>query len=83
MFVVYGGRAPLAALGYVGTGLLLMASMVFADRFRFSDRDPNFEIVEFLAPEPVRVVQVEPNPAPLAPLVEQMQVAMPPHMTVT
>lgn len=83
MFVVYGGRAPLMALGYVGTGLLLMGVIVIADRLRFSDRDPNFEIIELLAPDPVPVQQHVLRPAPLTPLVEQMQVAMQQHVTVT
>lgn len=83
MFAVYGGRAPLMALGYVGTGLLLMGSMVIADRLRFADRDPSFTIIEFLAPEPAPAPQHEPRPAPLAPLVEQMQVVLPETVSVT
>jgi hypothetical protein len=85
LFVVYGGRAPLLALGYVGTGFMLMGVLAVADRLRFLDRDPSFEIVEILAPEPAP--QVHPQhvlrPAPLAPLVEQMQVALPEPVAVT
>jgi len=83
MFAIYGGQAPLMALGYVGTGLLLMGVLVIADRLRFADRDPNFSIVEFLAPEPVAAPQHVMRPAPLAPIVEQMQVAMPERVSVT
>ena len=84
MFAIYGGRAPLMALGYVGTGLLLMGSMVIADRLRFADRDPDFQIVEFIAPEPLHVPMVQDvRPAPLAPLVEQMQVVLPETVSVT
>ncbi len=83
MFALYGGRAPLMALGYVGTGLLLMGALVIADRLRFADRDPDFAIIEFLAPDPVPVVVHEMRPAPLAPLVEQMQVVMPETVAVT
>ena len=37
LFALYGGRAPLMALGYVGTGLLLMGVLVLADRH---EREP-------------------------------------------
>ena len=83
MFALYGGRAPLMALGYVGTGFLLIGSMVIADRQRYEDRDPNFAIVEFIAPDPVPVAPREVRPAPLAPLVEQMQVVLPEPVSVT
>lgn len=83
IFAIYGGEAPLMALGYVGTGLLLMGTLVIADRQRYADRDPSFAIIEFIAPEPVPVVVREMRPAPLAPLVEQMQVVMPETVAVT
>lgn len=83
IFAIYGGKAPIMALGYVGTALLLMGTLVIADRLRYADRDPSFAIIEFLAPEPVPVVVHELRPAPLAPLVEQMQVVMPETVAVT
>jgi hypothetical protein len=83
IFAIYGDQAPLMALGYVGTGLLLMGTLVIADRLRYADRDPSFAIIEFLAPEPVPVIVREMRPAPLAPLVEQMQVVMPETVAVT
>ena len=83
IFAIYGGKAPIMALGYVGTGLLLMGTLVIADRLRYADRDPSFAIIEFIAPEPAPVVVREMRPAPLAPLVEQMQVVMPETVAVT
>lgn len=83
IFVLYGDQAPVMALGYVGTGLLLMGTLVIADRLRYADRDPSFAIIEFLAPEPIPVVVREMRRAPLAPLVEQMQAAMPESVAVT
>lgn len=83
MFAMHGGANPVMGISYIGTSLLLMAVFVFADRFRFTDRDPSFEIVEMLAPEPIPVAQHQMRPAPLAPLVQQMQVAMPPRVDVT
>lgn len=83
MFASRGDGDPLMGLSYVATALLLMAVFVFADRFRFSDRDPAFDIVEVLPPRPVPVTAHAMRPAPLAPLVEQMQVAMPTRVDVT
>ncbi len=83
IFAIYGDQAPLMALGYVGTGLLLMGTLVIADRLRYADRDPSFAIIEFLAPEPVPVVVREMRPAPLAPLVEQMSYALSERVDVT
>ncbi len=83
IFARYGDQAPLMALGYVGTGLLLMGTLVIADRLRYADRDPSFAIIEFLAPEPAPVPVRELPRAPLAPLVEQMQVVMPETVAVT
>ena len=83
LFVVQGGRAPLMAFGYVGTALLLMVAIVVADRQRFQDRDPAFEILEVLVPEPRPLPTREMRPAPLVPLVEQMQVAMVDRVDVT
>lgn len=83
VFALEGGRAPLMALGYVGTALLLMGTLVVADRQRYADRDPSLAIVEFLAPEPAPTLARETRPAPLAPLVEQMQVVLPEPVSVT
>lgn len=83
IFAIYGDHAPLMALGYVGTGLLLMGTLVIADRLRYADRDPSFAIIEFLAPVSAPVAVREMPPAPLAPLVEQMQVVMPETVAVT
>jgi hypothetical protein len=76
VFVVQGGSAPLMSLGYVGVTTI-------ADRLRFADRDPAFEIIEIIAPQPALMPMREPRPAPLAPLVEQMQVVMPEAVSVT
>jgi hypothetical protein len=63
LLVLEGGRSPILALAYASTGLLLMGTMVIADRQRFADRDPDFQIVEFFAPiEPAR--SAAPAPAP-------------------
>lgn len=84
LFVLHGGEAPMMALSYVGTALLLMGVIVLADRQRFSDRDPAFEFIEFIAPAPR-----PPEPAPavrqgaLVPLVEQMQEFFPERVSVT
>lgn len=83
MFATQGGGNPLLGLSYVGTSLLLMVVFVFADRFRFMDRDPAFDIVEVLPPTPAPAVQHAMRAAPLAPLVEQMHVAMPARVDVT
>lgn len=83
MFATHGGGDPLLGLSYVATSLLLMAVFVFADRFRFMDRDPSFDIVEVLPPAAAPVTQHAMRPAPLVPLVEQMQVAMPVRVDVT
>lgn len=74
LFVLYGGNAPLMALGYVATGLLLMGVVVLADRQRFHDRDPNFDIVEFVAPPPRPAPPPEPvvREGALVPLAQQM-----------
>ncbi|MEO6866606.1 MAG: hypothetical protein ABI200_01140, partial [Gaiellales bacterium] len=61
----------------------------FADRYRFTDSDPGFEVVEVISPHrdlaahvPQMVVQRGPL-GPLGSLVEQMQHALPEHVTVT
>jgi hypothetical protein len=71
------------ALAYAATALLLMGVMVIADRQRFNDRDPEFEIVEFIAPEPIPAPQPVVRHAPLTPLVHQMQVALPERIDVS
>ncbi len=83
LFVLRGDQSPLLALGYAGTALLLLVSIVLSDRQRFRDRDPSFEILEVLTPEPRPLPQREMRPAPLVPLVEQMQVAMVDRVDVT
>jgi hypothetical protein len=84
LFVLSGGKAPMMALSYVGTGLLLMGVIVLADRQRFLDRDPAFEIVEFI-PAPPR--PVEPTPAvpasTLAPMVDLMHQVLPERIEVS
>ena len=84
LFVVNGGDAPTMALSYVATGLLLMGVIVLADRQRFNDRDPNFEIVEFI-PAPPRPMPAAPavQQGALVPLVEQMQSVLPERVSVT
>jgi hypothetical protein len=92
LLVIEGGRSPILALAYAATGLLLMGTMVIADRQRFADRDPDFQIVEFIAPveaqadvlshEHHHAAYAMPH-APLAPLVEQMQGIMPARVDVT
>lgn len=84
LFVFSGGEAPMTALSYVATGLLLMGVIVLADRQRFADRDPAFEIIEFI-PAPPRPVQAEPvvPRSTLVPLVEQMQTVLPERVAVT
>lgn len=84
LVVLHGGRAPVLALSYAATGLLLMGVMVIADRRLFEGRDPAFEIVEFITPDPM------PAPAtpavrqgPLVPIVQQMQGVLPQHVEVT
>lgn len=83
VFIFQGGSAPLMSLGYIGTCMLLMGVTVIADRLRFADRDPAFEIIEIIAPQPALMPMPEPRPAPLVPLVEQMQVVMPEAVSVT
>jgi hypothetical protein len=85
LFVLSAGKAPIMALGYVATGLLLIGVIVLADRQRFSDRDPNFEIVEFIAPPAPPVQQQAPAvPAStLAPMVDLMQSVLPDRLNVT
>jgi hypothetical protein len=84
MFVVRGGNDPALGLSYVATALLLMGCIAGADRMRFADRDPAMAIVEIVAAEPRTHAGSEARPlAPLVPLVEQMQVAMPPRVDVT
>jgi hypothetical protein len=91
LFVVHGGTVPGMALAYVATGLLLMGTVVVADRMRFLERDLHaFELVDVVGPEVAAssiahdVQVVSPPVAPLVPLVEQMQVVMPGgHVTVT
>lgn len=86
LFVLDGGDAPMMALSYVATAIFLMTAMVIADRERFNDRDPEFEIVEYVMPERVTASQPPvalPVRAPLVPLVQQMQVVMPERVSVT
>lgn len=82
LFAARGGDG-LVGLGYMGTALLLMLVVVLADRMRFADRDPSFEIVEFLAPAPRPEPVPQPRIAPLVPLVEQMHVALGDRVDVT
>lgn len=86
LFVLEGGELPLMAGSYAGTALLLVVAVVVADRQRFLDRDPAFEIVECLVPRPSPVAGVrahEPRPGPLATLAEQMASALPARIDVT
>jgi hypothetical protein len=84
MFVVRGGNDPALGLSYVATALLLMGCIAVADRMRFADRDPAMVILEMVAAEPRPRAASQARPlAPLVPLVEQMQVAMPPRVDVT
>lgn len=87
IFVVDGGNAPLMALCYVGTGLLLMGAIVVADRERFTDRDPGFQIIEYVQPPRAAQQSAASVPmatrAPLVPLAQQMHVAMPERVSVT
>lgn len=84
IFAMHGDDAPLVAISYVGTSLLMVGVVVIADRQRFQDRDPSFEILEILAPAaPAPVAQPVARPAPLAPLVEQMRAAIGEHVDVT
>jgi hypothetical protein len=84
LFVLNGGEAPMMALSYVATGLLLMGVIVLADRQRFADRDPAFEIIEFI-PAPPRPVQAEPvvPASTLAPMVDLMHSVLPERVEVT
>jgi hypothetical protein len=83
LFALHGGEAPLMALSYVATSLMMVGVFVIADRQRFQDRDPSFEILEILAPVPQPIQQPVVPPAPLAPLMEQMQAAIGHHVDVT
>lgn len=85
LFVLNGGEAPMMALSYVATGLLLMGVIVLADRQRFQDRDPNFDIVEYI-PAPPRPVQAAEPVVPastLAPMVDLMQQVLPERINVS
>lgn len=83
-FVRLGAGAPLLALGYVATALLLVGTVTLADRQRFLDHDPGLEIIEFIAPQRVPAPEIPVlQRGPLVPLVEQMQIAMPEHVRVT
>jgi hypothetical protein len=83
LFALHGDEAPAMALSYVGTCLLLVGVIVIADRQRFQDRDPSFEILEILAPEPVAIPPQPRRAAPLAPLVEQMHAVIGQRVDVT
>lgn len=85
LFVLQGGAAPLMALTYVATGLLLVVVVVVADRQRFGDRDPAFDIVEFVAPPPAPARPAMPavRQGPLAPLALQMGVVLDCRVDVT
>ena len=85
LLVLDGGDAPRMALSYVVTALLLMAVVTASDRQRVQDRDPAMEFVEFITPErpPAHAPAPTLRPAPLTPLVEQMQSVMPERVRVT
>lgn len=85
LLVLQGGRSPLMSLAYVATALLLMVVVVLADRQRFRDRDPAFEIVELVAPAAPPAVTRRPvvQPGPLAPLMRQMHEALGAPVDVT
>jgi len=83
VFVVSGDQAPALALSSAITCLLLMGVIVIADRQRFLDRDPGFEIVDLIAPVMAEIAPVPVLSSPLGPLAEHMAMAMPGRIDVT
>lgn len=51
VFVLEGGERPAMALSWVATGLLLVGATSVADRRRFLDHQPDFEIVASSSPQ--------------------------------
>lgn len=86
LLVLLGGSSPALAIAYAATGLLLMSVMAVADRRRFEDAAPDFQVVEYVQPMPQ---QVQPAPAPVrgpqdvVALIERLQAAMPDRVEVT
>jgi hypothetical protein len=82
--VIAGGRAPVTSLSWCASALLMMFVVVMSDRQRFAERDPAFEIMEYVAPaRPLEGHVAAPAPGPLVPLVGEMHVVMPARVSVT
>lgn len=89
-FVLSGATAAPTAASMALLSMLLMAAIAYADRQRFLDHGPRFQLVELVEPAPVPVSAPTPSHLPphrphatLGPLVEQMAAALPRGLDVT
>ncbi|MCW2956217.1 MAG: hypothetical protein JWO69_1086 [Thermoleophilia bacterium] len=77
VFVFAGGNEPAMAISYVAASLMLLGGITLADRQRFLEHEPAFEIVHVHAPA------VTQGPMQVAMVPQPLHVAMPARISVT